>query len=55
MVSFKRSLGPAVVVRGDALAQVWLFIVAPVIGGAIAGVVDKMTEAAYARRAAAAA
>ena len=31
-----RSLGPAIVVRGDALNQVWLFIVAPLIGGAIA-------------------
>jgi aquaporin Z len=31
-----RSLGPALVVRGDALRQVWLFIVAPLIGGAIA-------------------
>ena len=31
-----RSLGPALVVRGDALNQVWLFIVAPLIGGAIA-------------------
>ena len=46
-----RSLGPAVVVRGEALAQVWLFLVAPVIGGALAGIVDKATEAAYARRA----
>jgi aquaporin Z len=46
-----RSLGPAVVVRGEALAQVWLFLVAPLIGGALAGVVDKMTEAAHARRA----
>jgi aquaporin Z len=46
-----RSFGPAVVVRGQALAQLWLFIVAPVIGGALAGIVDKMTEAAYARRA----
>lgn len=45
-----RSLGPAVVVGGTALAQVWLFIVAPVIGGALAGVVDKMAEAAYVRR-----
>lgn len=45
-----RSLGPAVVVGGTALAQVWLFIVAPVIGGALAGVVDKMTETAYVRR-----
>jgi aquaporin Z len=45
-----RSLGPAVVVRGAALGQVWLFIVAPIIGGALAGIVDKMTEAAYAAR-----
>ena len=33
-----RSLGPALIVRGDALNQVWLFIVAPLIGGAIAAV-----------------
>ena len=33
-----RSLGPALVVRGDALNQVWLFIVAPLIGGAIAAI-----------------
>jgi aquaporin Z len=46
-----RSLGPAVVVRGEALAQVWLFLIAPVIGGALAGIVDKTTEAAHARRA----
>jgi aquaporin Z len=31
-----RSLGPALVVGGVALSQVWLFIVAPLIGGAIA-------------------
>lgn len=31
-----RSLGPALVVRGDALSQVWLFIVAPLLGGALA-------------------
>ncbi|HXD53637.1 MAG TPA: aquaporin [Solirubrobacteraceae bacterium] len=31
-----RSLGPAIVVGGDALDQVWLFIVAPLIGGALA-------------------
>jgi aquaporin Z len=31
-----RSLGPALVVGGDALKQVWLFIVAPLIGGGIA-------------------
>jgi aquaporin Z len=46
-----RSLGPAVVVRGAAIGQVWLFLVAPLIGGALAGMVDKMTEAAHARRA----
>ncbi|MBE1532107.1 MIP/aquaporin family protein [Actinomadura algeriensis] len=31
-----RSLGPALVAGGSALSQVWLFIVAPLIGGAIA-------------------
>src|SRR5438477_182792 len=34
-----RSLGPALVVRGDALRQVWLFIVAPLVGGAGAAAV----------------
>lgn len=32
-----RSLGPALVVGGEALGQVWLFIVAPLIGGALGG------------------
>jgi aquaporin Z len=32
-----RSLGPAVWVLGDALAQVWLFIAAPMIGAGLAG------------------
>jgi aquaporin Z len=31
-----RSLGPAIVVGGTALAQVWLFIVAPLAGGVLA-------------------
>jgi aquaporin Z len=31
-----RSLGPALVVGGTALRQVWLFIVAPVVGGLLA-------------------
>jgi aquaporin Z len=31
-----RSLGPALVVGGTALSQVWLFIVAPLVGGAVA-------------------
>jgi aquaporin Z len=33
-----RSLGPALVVGGVALSQVWLFIVAPLVGGTIAAV-----------------
>jgi aquaporin Z len=31
-----RSLGPALVVGGSALSQVWLFMVAPLIGGPLA-------------------
>jgi aquaporin Z len=31
-----RSVGPALVVGGTALSQVWLFIVAPLVGGMIA-------------------
>jgi aquaporin Z len=34
-----RSLGPALIVGGDALSQVWLFIVAPLVGGIIAALV----------------
>ncbi len=36
-----RSLGPALVAGGTALSQLWLFIVAPVIGAIIAAVVWK--------------
>jgi aquaporin Z len=36
-----RSLGPAVFVGGTALAQLWLFIVAPVIGGILAALIWK--------------
>jgi aquaporin Z len=32
-----RSLGPAVWVLGDALAQLWLFIAAPMVGAGLAG------------------
>jgi aquaporin Z len=32
-----RSIGPAIFVGGAALAQLWLFIIVPLIGGAIAG------------------
>jgi len=34
-----RSLGPALMVGGKALSQLWLFIVAPLVGGALAGLV----------------
>jgi aquaporin Z len=36
-----RSLGPALFVGGAALSQLWLFIVAPLIGAAVAGLVYK--------------
>jgi aquaporin Z len=34
-----RSIGPAIFVGGQAVAQVWLFIVAPLVGGILAGIV----------------
>ena len=37
-----RSIGPAVFVGGDAVAQLWLFIVAPLGGALLAGVLAKM-------------
>jgi aquaporin Z len=37
-----RSLGPALVVGGTALSQVWLFIVAPLIGGVLAAGLDRI-------------
>lgn len=36
-----RSLAPALFVQGEALAQVWVFIVAPFIGSALAAIVFK--------------
>lgn len=36
-----RSLAPAVIMGGEALKQVWLFIVAPLVGSAIAGLTFK--------------
>ena len=36
-----RSLGPAVFVGGAAISQVWVFIVAPIVGGVIAAIVWK--------------
>ncbi|MFA5966570.1 MAG: aquaporin Z [Sphingomonas sp.] len=40
-----RSTGPAVIVGGWALAQLWLFWVAPLIGGTLGGLVYKMLGA----------
>ena len=37
-----RSIGPALFVGGPALSQLWLFIVAPLVGGAIAAVVSRL-------------
>src|SRR5271166_4904954 len=34
-----RSLGPALYAQGDALTQLWLFLVAPCVGGALAAIV----------------
>ncbi len=39
-----RSLMPAIFAGGDALSQVWIFIVAPLIGGALAAVVYNFLE-----------
>ena len=36
-----RSLGPALLAGGDALRNVWVFIVAPLIGGALAAIFHK--------------
>ncbi|WP_426035126.1 aquaporin [Cypionkella sp. TWP1-2-1b2] len=36
-----RSIGPALFAGGAALSQLWLFIVAPLAGGALAGLVHK--------------
>ena len=39
-----RSFGPALFVGGEALANVWVFIVAPLIGGVLAALVYKFLE-----------
>ena len=36
-----RSIGPALFVGGTAMAQLWVFIVAPLIGGAIGGLLHR--------------
>ena len=40
-----RSLGPAIFQGGDALCQVWVFIIAPLIGGALASLFHKFVIA----------
>jgi aquaporin Z len=37
-----RSFGPAVLVGGQAMAQLWMFIVAPLVGAALAGLCFRM-------------
>lgn len=39
-----RSLGPAIFAGGEALSQVWVFIVAPLVGGLIAALVWKAID-----------
>lgn len=36
-----RSLGPALIVRGPALSQLWLFILAPLVGGVLAAMASR--------------
>ena len=37
-----RALGPALIVGGSALKQVWLFILAPLVGGVLAAIVFRL-------------
>jgi aquaporin Z len=39
-----RSLGPALITGGTALSQVWLFIVAPLVGAVVAAVIDRLVN-----------
>ena len=39
-----RSLGPAVFVGGWALSQMWLFVVAPITGAIVAGVMHRLLK-----------
>jgi len=39
-----RSLGPALFAGGGALSQLWLFLVAPMVGGVLAAVVHRFTH-----------
>ena len=39
-----RSLGPAIFAGGDALSSLWVFIVGPFAGAALAAVIYKLLE-----------
>lgn len=39
-----RSIAPALLAGGTALTQLWLFIIAPLVGGAIAGLIYKFID-----------
>jgi aquaporin Z len=40
-----RALAPALIVGGTALKQVWVFLLAPLVGGAAAAVLHRVAEA----------
>ncbi|TVL93086.1 MIP family channel protein [Streptomyces sp. SAJ15] len=40
-----RSLGPGIFAGGDAMAQFWLFLIAPLVGGALAALVHQYIHA----------
>ncbi|MBO7549874.1 MAG: aquaporin, partial [Clostridia bacterium] len=40
-----RSFGPAIFVGGEALSNLWVFIVAPLVGGALAALCHKFLSA----------
>jgi len=39
-----RSLGPALFVRGQAISQLWLFLLAPSLGGGVAGLLTRRLD-----------
>ena len=39
-----RSFGPALLAGGEALANLWIFIVAPLVGGALAAIIYKLIK-----------
>ena len=45
-----RSLGPALLVRGDALRQYWIFLVAPVVGGILAALLSIFFQRSFKKK-----